>query len=358
VPREPAGDAPVAGPRRGFPGEITRRRATWGVPSPHDALFRRMFADPAHAGPLLRALLPPPLVAAIAWHELVPAPGSRVDENQREEHRDLLFQTRLAGRPALLYLLLEHKSRPDRWTALQVLAYQVGIWRDARLRRPRPKHLPFVVPVVVHCGPRRWTATTNLWSLFDVHGLAPDLAAELQRLVPVFAVAPHDFATRSAAEVRAMTLSLHGLWTIACLQFLATAGANERAFERTLREWADVGRRLMQEPTGQGARQAIQSYILKITRLSRPRLGAVIEAQLGTETMKKFVSTYDRAILEGRAQGEAKGRTNSLLRLITRRFGAPTDDVVARVRAASPAELDRWTDRILDAGSIDELLAD
>jgi hypothetical protein len=70
------------------------------------------------------------------------------------------------------------------------------------------------------------------------------------------------------------------------------------------------------------------------------------------------VSTYDRAILEGRAQGEAKGRTNSLLRLITRRFGAPTDDVVARVRAASPAELDRWTDRILDAGSIDELLAD
>lgn len=119
---------------------------------------------------------------------------------------------------------------------------------------------------------------------------------------------------------------------------------------------------MLQDTTGRGARQTIESYILKITRLSRPRLGAVIEAQLGTEAMKKFVSTYDRAILEGRAQGEAKGeakgRADALLRQITRRFGAPGGDLVAHVRTASLADLDRWTDRILDAATVADLFAD
>lgn len=330
------------------------------MPSPHDALFKRLFADPAHAGPLLRALLPPPVAAAIAWDQLVPAPATRVDEEQREEHRDLLFETRLAGRPALLYLLLEHKSRPDRWTALQVLAYQVGIWRDARQRRPRPKHLPFVVPVVVHCGRRRWTAATDLWSLFDVAGLAPDLAVVLRACVPTFAVVPNDFATRSPAEVRSMALSLHGLGAIACLQFLATAGGSERAFAAALHEWADTLCKLLLDTTGQGARQTIESYIPKITRLSRPRLGAVIEAHLGSEAMKKFVSIYDQAILEGRAQGEArgeakgeaKGLAKALLRQLRHRFGALPPPIVDRITTATLDDLDRWTLRVLDAGSL------
>lgn len=70
--------------------------------------------------------------------------------------------------------------------------------------------------------------------------------------------------------------------------------------------------------------------------------------------MKKFVSTYDRAIQEGAAEA----RIDVLLQLVTRRFGAPSADVVARVRTASSAELDRWIQRILDARTLDELLAD
>jgi len=38
-----------------------------------------------------------------------------------------------------------------------------------------------------------------------------------------------------------------------------------------------------------------------------------------------------------------------------RRFGPPTTSTAARVRSASLAELDRWTDRILDATTIDDL---
>jgi hypothetical protein len=101
--------------------------------------------------------------------------------------------------------------------------------------------------------------------------------------------------------------------------------------------------------------------MLMITRLTRPRLEAVIETQLGTEAMKKFVSTYDRAILEGRAQGKAEGkaegRTELLLRQLQRRFGPLPRDVSDRLTTASIDDLDRWALRVLDAGSLDEVFA-
>lgn len=238
-----------------------------------------------------------------------------------------------------------------------MLTYLVGIWRDTQLREPRPRFLPFVVPVVVHCGRRRWRAKTDLWSLFDTRGLPPDVAAGLQAVAPAFAIAPHDFAARTEGEIRSMALSLHGLWTIVCLQFLASAGRGEQAFARVLRNWADVGRKLMQAPTGQGALPAIQSYILKITTLTRPRLGAVIEEHLGTEAMKRFVSTYDRATLEGEAKGRAAGRAEALLRQLQHRFGPLPPRLGDRIAEATLDEIDRWTVRILDARSLDEVFA-
>jgi len=63
----------------------------------------------------------------------------------------------------------------------------------------------------------------------------------------------------------------------------------------------------------------------------------------------------------GEARGKAEGRTEhaveTVLRLLTRRFGEPAEAVVLRVRAASLVELDRWTERVLDARTLDDVFA-
>ena len=73
-----------ASPRRpcGIRRETTRRRATAPVATPHDSLFRNTFAQPEHAAPLLRALLPAPLVAAI----------DRSGDEEWSEREDLNFR--------------------------------------------------------------------------------------------------------------------------------------------------------------------------------------------------------------------------------------------------------------------------
>ena len=81
--------------------------------TPHDALFKLAFSDVEHAAGELRSALPPALVACIDFATLTKEPGSFVDDTLSSSHADVLFSAQVGGRPALLYLLLEHQSTVD-----------------------------------------------------------------------------------------------------------------------------------------------------------------------------------------------------------------------------------------------------
>ena len=50
-----------------------------------------------------------------------------------------------------------------------------------------------------------------------------------------------------------------------------------------------------------------------------------------------------------------QGEAFALQKLITRRFGTITLDVLLRITAASKEQLDTWLDQILDAQSLNDL---
>jgi predicted transposase/invertase (TIGR01784 family) len=77
---------------------------------PHDALFKQTFSQVAHAAAELRAVLPPTLVREIDFSTLELCSGSYVDQALLGSQSDLLFSAKVAGKPALLYLLFEHQS--------------------------------------------------------------------------------------------------------------------------------------------------------------------------------------------------------------------------------------------------------
>src|SRR5688572_6555659 len=124
----------------------------------HDALFRFVFGEPEQMGELLRSNLPAPVAAAIDWATLRRIDGAFVDEQLKERHADLLFEAGLCDRPLLLYLLVEHKSGDDPFTALQLLRYVVRAWDRWLQSNPQVRALPPVVPLVVHHGDHAWNS--------------------------------------------------------------------------------------------------------------------------------------------------------------------------------------------------------
>jgi predicted transposase YdaD len=60
---------------------------------------------------------------------------------------------------------------------------------------------------------------------------------------------------------------------------------------------------------------------------------------------------------QGRAEGRVEGRAAIILKQLALRFAPLSAATIARVRAASPDELDRIAERILSAKTLDELFS-
>jgi predicted transposase YdaD len=62
---------------------------------------------------------------------------------------------------------------------------------------------------------------------------------------------------------------------------------------------------------------------------------------------------------EGRQEGRREGECAVLLRLLRRRFGnAVNAEIEQRITTTSSEQLDIWTERVLSAATLTELLAD
>ncbi|HJL42159.1 MAG TPA: DUF4351 domain-containing protein, partial [Myxococcales bacterium LLY-WYZ-16_1] len=61
---------------------------------------------------------------------------------------------------------------------------------------------------------------------------------------------------------------------------------------------------------------------------------------------------------EGRAQGQAEGRAEICSRLLARKFGPLPHDVQQRIHGATPEQLLTWSERILEAGTLEAVFED
>ncbi|MBL8755923.1 MAG: Rpn family recombination-promoting nuclease/putative transposase [Planctomycetes bacterium] len=342
--------------------------------TPHDSLFRETFADPKHAGPLLRAMLPPAIRRLVRWRTLRPAAEFFREEGENGLFVDRLFTARIGKRLAFLLLLLEHKSRPDRWTALQMLAYIVAIWREIHRRSPARRYLPIVLPIVVSIGKRAWRTSTDIRSLLDLAPIPKAERATILAMVPQFRFQPLDLAACTSTELRRLGLSLLGLWTVAMQQFVAPHRGDDAKAAAAIAEWAVVARRLLTTSNGRDAIDTVFSYLLRVTKLGRRRLHAILEQHLGAKRMAKFVSTYQRITktseelghrrgkaegkAEGKVEGKAEGSAEVVLLLLRQRFGPLPRATELRVRRAKPRQLSRWARRLLTADRLTAVFAD
>ncbi len=92
--------------------------------------------------------------------------------------------------------------------------------------------------------------------------------------------------------------------------------------------------------------------------LTRPiALRALLDVAKGyDETARALDLKGVPYLAELRRQAEARGKRDLLARQLARRFGPLSEDALARLAHADAAELDAWSERVLDAATLDEVL--
>ncbi|MCA8923026.1 MAG: Rpn family recombination-promoting nuclease/putative transposase [Planctomycetes bacterium] len=319
-------------------------------PTPHDSFAQEVFSDPEQAAVVLRAVLPPVLTSALDFSKAKLLPSLFKDEELKERRADFLFEIPLAGKPALVLTLLEHQSRQDRTMAARLLVY-AGRALDGHLRKhPRAKRLPALIPVVLYHGKREWTAPREL---FELYALDPPLREALRGHLPNLRFFLDDLSQVGDDDLRQRPGPVLARLALIVLRH-AERLRKAKDPAATLRSLAASLSDLLQQARDRAGLVVVFRYMLEVVELEPEEGQAILARALPARVKEDVVTAADQL----RAQGEVRAMRRVLLRLLHAKFKPVPPEVENRVATAGATELETWTDRVINASSLDEVFAD
>ena len=115
--------------------------------NPHDAFFKDILANIAHATAVMRYILDADIVAVLDWDKMEPQKDTFITPAGRELRADALFKLpfKEAGKDDYVYLLLEHKSTQPSGINSQLRNYTHQIYNEQQT-------LHLVIPIVFYHG--------------------------------------------------------------------------------------------------------------------------------------------------------------------------------------------------------------
>jgi hypothetical protein len=354
----------------------------------HDGLYHRFFSDPAVVAQLLREFVAGPWLDGLDLEAMERvATKFHADTGERREG-DLVW--RIPGRDggdAYVMLLLEFQSTPDRWMALRMLVYAGLLWQQlVKERRLQPGgKLPPILPVVLYNGEPRWQAPLALRNLIGLPGASPLWQWQPRiryHVIDEGAFTAGDLERRDGLPALLFRLEnspdpsqLVGLAGDVLAWFAGHPGFG--AAQKVLVELLGVA----MEPLGPAVQvpdDLLEVRNMLVTRMERwvaqqrleldQRVNEAVQQaveqakqQAEQQAKQQAEQAEQRGEQEGRQRGEQKGRQQGeatlLLRQLERRFGALPDTARDRVLAADTVTLEEWALRVLDAATLDEILA-
>ena len=325
---------------------------------PHDHLFKAVFGQASQASEWLPTVTPRMVRDRVSWSTLKVLPGSFVDESLSERETDLLFSCEWEdGRPCLFYVLLEHQSTRDDRMPWRMLRYLVRIWESWERDHPEWEALPLILPLVVYHGQRAWGAVP-FFLLIDFPSGTTDA---MRRYVPDFEFELFDLSRVHNEELEGPALAQMALRLL-------------KHYDRRFDLWPDFfqwGELLndVAHQSGPDALRRIFSYLVQVnddfpdTNDFRDFLREHLDDPNDQEIlMNAAQKLHERGKKEGIEQGIKQGVERSLgrqrsflMKLLEKKFGDLPADARERVVSADQDRLERWTEGLLEAESLQQV---
>jgi len=203
--------------------------------------------------------------------------------------------------------------------------------------------LPPVYPMILYHGGGPWPYPLNFQSLFSIQDQT------VLRHLPEFSPVLHDVARCDDQEITGETAARTLLLV---LKYIFRPDLAER-----LPDLLVQAQTLLTDENGREIMFTLLYYLAEGTgRVDKTTLAAALDRAVpGGDTMKSFLKKY---FDQGRKEGRQEGELRVLLRLLRRRFGDLPGWAEERLRQASSAMLETWSERILTASTLDEVFSE
>ncbi|MFB1488643.1 MULTISPECIES: Rpn family recombination-promoting nuclease/putative transposase [unclassified Thiocapsa] len=322
----------------------------------HDPSYKLLFSHRDLVADLIRGFVHEDWVEQLDFTTLQRVCEIGVSHDLREREDDMIWRLRWGERWVYIYLLLEFQSSVDRLMAVRLLIDVGLLYQDlaAAGEIPSGSPLPPVLPIVLYNGEKSWWAKTSLDALIE-----PDLPEQLRRWQPQIRYLLLD-------EQRLAETELAGQRNVAAALFRLENSRRPKDIDRVLASLIDW----LAAPEQDSLRRAFVVWLKRVllpARVPGAKLPNVNNLQEMRAMLAERVKTWteewkqqglEQGIQQGIKEGLSRGEARLLRRLLIRRFGALPTWAEARLEQAGEAELEVWADRVLECGTLEDVLKD
>ncbi|MBF0098513.1 MAG: Rpn family recombination-promoting nuclease/putative transposase [Magnetococcales bacterium] len=323
-----------------------------------DSIYHRLFAYPEMVADLLRNFLDADLLAELDLSQMRRLNTKFTAKMGQRRRGDIVWEIPIrAGGSLFLLLLLEFRSEVDEWMVLRLGVYTGLLYQqlvDERKLKPADG-LPPVLPVVIFNGETRWDAATSLRELICLPAGSP-----LWKYQP-------EMRYHVIDEGRFPEEDLKGLQSLTAIFFrIGHPGSPASILEasRDLVEW------FAKHPEGPPVKRLFRELLaVGLERFKVPHSVPSIPEEL--EEVVNMLATHvekwsrdieqkgwQAGIQAGEQAGEKKGKVEMLTRQLQRLFGDLPTWASDKIAKADLSTLEEWSLRILDAPTLESILAD
>jgi predicted transposase/invertase (TIGR01784 family) len=288
--------------------------------NPHDQFFKEIFSQHESITDFVENYLPARLTRLFDLPTIERIEDSFVDNELKEHLSDLLFRVKLkTEQDAFIYILLEHKSSPDRWVSFQLLRYLVRIFEKSQ--REGGKKLPLVLPIVFYHGKTNWNISEKFSSLFDLKDLE-----DLREFLPEFSYHLCDLNKFDDDELKGNPTLLSA---VRVLKYIF-----RKDLKRKLSKSFEPLAELLPSDFAFERLKVLMFYLIYSNKANEADIVKALKEAQKDEMQEVFF--IDRWIQEGRdeglQQGEQLGKLDLVLQILKKRFGEINTRVESRIQ--------------------------
>ena len=261
------------------------------INNPHDIAAKDNFKDKKVFLELMKLVLPKEIDEILDHETLENEDTEFVDENMKEYYTDLMFSVESKNKTKLkIYLLLEHKSYPDKNINFQLLSYLSRIY--SKMENPTP-----VIPVIFYHGEKQWRVSVDFIDEFNLSDKEKSL---FFKYIPNFATEIIDL---QQIDVKKIISSLTLKAIFYTFKYIKEFENLEKFKELVL-----LSEDLFYEESGMKIVQKLIMYIYNVNDIKvesiRRTVSELISEEKGDEIM---TTTAERLINQGLEEGLEQG---------------------------------------------------
>ena len=314
-----------------------------------DASYKKLFSNPLLVRDLISGFVPDEWLRSLDYSTLEKMPGSYVADDLRGRADDVVWRVKVGLNWVYLYLLIEFQSSVDKYMALRMMVYIGLLYQDLIQSGQITKgsKLPPVLPIVLYNGFKRWKAVTDI---ADLVAVAPGLVAQYRPQMRYLLIDEGSYAD-------AHLESLQNL--VAAVFRIEHPDKPERIGEiiQKLNLWlADMPElRRMFAIWMRATLMRRSDYTIQIPLVEDFK---ELDMAMAVEWAKWAQEFKKEGQQQGRQEGQHLKGVGMLGRLLTKRFGPVTPDLMGRIESAPLDQIDDWFERAFDAPDLTAVFSD